>query len=109
MSHFCRFVFAITAMLPLITSLVAGLVKEERRHAPRVRDPEAPQLAEANERPGFWEISKSQLSCLWATVKEPNIFMPTIFIFLWQATPTSDTAMFFFTYETHSPSAMLAY
>jgi hypothetical protein len=29
-------------------------------------------------------------------VKEPNIFLPTAFIFLWQATPTSDTAMFFF-------------
>ncbi|KAG0569944.1 hypothetical protein M758_6G122600 [Ceratodon purpureus] len=92
-----RFVFAITAMLPLITSLVAGLVKEERRHASRPGDPEAPEPAEANERHGFWEISKSQLACLWATVKEPNIFMPTIFIFLWQATPTSDTAMFFFT------------
>ena len=95
---FCRFVFAITAVLPLITSLVAGLVKEERRHASRAGgDPEAPDLAEANGRQGFWEISKSQLACLWATVKEPNIFMPTIFIFLWQATPTSDTAMFFFT------------
>lgn len=108
MSHFCRFVFAITAVLPLMTSLVAGLVKEERRQASGSRDPEAPELTEANERLGFWEISKSQLGCLWATVKEPNIFMPTIFIFLWQATPTSDTAMFFFTYGTHSSYAIWA-
>lgn len=92
-----RFVFAVTAMLPLITSLVAGLVKEERREPSSVRDPEAADVPQASERNGFFEISKSQLCCLWATVKEPNIFMPTIFIFLWQATPTSDTAMFFFT------------
>jgi hypothetical protein len=109
MSHFCRFVFAVTAILPLITSLVAGFVKEDRRDASRARDPEAAEPAETNERHGFWEISKSQLGALWATFKEPNILMPTIFIFLWQATPTSDTAMFFFTYETHSPYVMLAY
>lgn len=92
--------FAVTAILPLITSLVAGLVKEERRGAaaPTVlRDPEAAVDLPQEQRHGFFEISKSQLSCLWATVREPNIFMPTLFIFLWQATPTSDTAMFFFT------------
>lgn len=94
--------FAVTALLPLITSLVAGLVKEERRDAAApsgLRDPEA-AVDLPQERHGFFEISKSQLSCLWATVGEPNIFMPTLFIFLWQATPTSDTAMFFFTYGT---------
>jgi hypothetical protein len=46
---------------------------------------------------GFLKTSKRQLGYLWQTVKEPNIFLPTIFIFLWQATPTSETAMFFFT------------
>lgn len=92
-----RFVFAITALLPLITSVVAILVKEERRRASTVVDLEALELSGASPRLGFLETSRSQLICLWATVKEPNIFMPTIFIFLWQATPTSDTAMFFFT------------
>ena len=103
-SHFGRFVFAVTALLPLITSLVAGLVKEERRDSASsaLRDREA--AADLPQAYGFFEISKSQLSCLWGTVKEPNIFMPTIFIFLWQATPTSDTAMFFFTYGATHPS-----
>jgi hypothetical protein len=45
---------------------------------------------------GFLETSKIQLGYLWETFKEPNIHMPTLFILLWQATPTSDKAMFFF-------------
>ena len=89
--------FGITALLPLLTSLVAGLVQEEPSNAVSRYDPEAPGLTEPSERPGFWETSRIQLGYLWATVKEPNIFMPTLFIFLWQATPTSDTAWFFFT------------
>jgi len=34
---------------------------------------------------------------IWNSVKQPSIFLPTLFIFLWQATPQSDSAMFFFT------------
>jgi folate/biopterin transporter len=87
-----RFVFGVTAVLPLITSAVAGLVREEpiktRRDEPEVAAARTAQ---------FISSSKSQLGFLWQTVKEPSIFWPTLFIFLWQATPTSDTAMFFFT------------
>jgi hypothetical protein len=35
---------------------------------------------------------------IWTAVKQPNIFLPTLFIFLWQATPQSDSAMFYFVY-----------
>jgi hypothetical protein len=99
----CRFVFGVTAMLPLITAAVAGLVHEERSsHASSSAagfwDPEAQgNVAEVKGSGGFLKTSKRQLGYLWQTVKEPNIFLPTIFIFLWQATPTSETAMFFFT------------
>lgn len=48
--------------------------------------------------PGFLESSKQSILQLWHTVKQPNVFLPTLFIFLWQATPQSDSAMFFFTY-----------
>ncbi|CAI5505565.1 unnamed protein product [Closterium sp. Naga37s-1] len=34
---------------------------------------------------------------LWETIRQPAILLPTAFIFLWQATPHSETAMFFFT------------
>jgi hypothetical protein len=47
---------------------------------------------------GFVESSKQHVRQLWASVKQPNILLPTLFIFLWQATPQSDSAMFFFMY-----------
>ncbi|XP_019442185.1 PREDICTED: folate-biopterin transporter 1, chloroplastic isoform X2 [Lupinus angustifolius] len=85
-----RFVFGVTALLPLITSAVAVLVKEK------------PMLGIARGRnlpfatPEFWESSKQNIIQLWGTVGQPSVFLPTLFIFLWQATPQSDSAMFYF-------------
>ncbi|KAL8153687.1 hypothetical protein V2J09_011447 [Rumex salicifolius] len=86
-----RFVFGVTALLPLITSAVALLVKEQRATAP---------LSESNQNEkysDFLDSSKEHVVQLWYAVKQPNVFFPTLFIFLWQATPQSDSAMFFFT------------
>ncbi|KAL8486427.1 hypothetical protein ACS0TY_023207 [Phlomoides rotata] len=82
-----RFVFGLTALLPLITSAVAVLVKEEAV----VRQNFFPKKSY------FLESSKTSLSQLWVAVQQPNILFPTLFIFLWQATPQSDSAMFYFT------------
>ncbi|EYU41473.1 hypothetical protein MIMGU_mgv1a005686mg [Erythranthe guttata] len=60
-----RFVFGLTALLPLITSAVSVLVKEQPIRG--------------------------------QNMGQPNVFLPTLFIFLWQATPQSDSAMFYFT------------
>ncbi|KAF7000960.1 hypothetical protein CFC21_016729 [Triticum aestivum] len=83
-----RFVFGITAFLPLMTSAVAVLVNEHRltpgEHAMSVSGS------------GFIESSIQHIKQLWTSVKQPNIFLPTLFIFLWQATPHSESAMFFF-------------
>ncbi|XP_073301271.1 folate-biopterin transporter 1, chloroplastic-like [Primulina huaijiensis] len=81
-----RFVFGLTAMLPLITSAVAVLVKEQ-----------AVLGSARGESSGFVQTSKQSMIQLWDTVKQPNVFLPTVFIFLWQATPHSDSAMFYFT------------
>ncbi|PNT76942.1 hypothetical protein BRADI_1g56020v3 [Brachypodium distachyon] len=84
-----RFVFGVTAFLPLMTSAVAVLVNEHRltpgEHAISVSGS------------GFVETSTQHIRQLWTSVKQPNIFLPTLFIFFWQATPHSDSAMFFFT------------
>ncbi|KAL5712579.1 hypothetical protein ACHQM5_014738 [Ranunculus cassubicifolius] len=85
-----RFVFGITAMLPLITSAVAVLVKEQRTL--RSSTEHVPLISE-----GFVESSKQNLIQLWGAIKQPNVFLPTLFIFLWQATPHSESAMFYFT------------
>lgn len=88
---FCtsRFVFGATSLLPLITSVVSVLVKEQP-----VRGP-ARGLSLGN---GFIESSKNNFTQLWGAVKQPSVLLPTLFIFLWQATPQSDSAMFYFTY-----------
>ncbi|KAL0388586.1 UNVERIFIED_CONTAM: Folate-biopterin transporter 1, chloroplastic [Sesamum radiatum] len=86
-----RFVFGLTALLPLITSAVAVLVKEQS-----VLGPARGQniLLDSTD---FLASSKSSMAQLWDAVKLPNVFLPTLFIFLWQSTPHSDSAMFYFT------------
>ncbi|XP_016557375.1 folate-biopterin transporter 1, chloroplastic isoform X2 [Capsicum annuum] len=83
-----RFVFGATSLLPLITSAVSVLVKEQP-----VRSP-ARGVSLGN---GFIESSKNNFTQLWGAVKQPSVLLPTLFIFLWQATPQSDSAMFYFT------------
>lgn len=93
-SYGVRFVFGVTALLPLITSAVAVLVNEQRvvRQMPGQKKE---NIALVN--PGFLQTSKQNMIQLWSAIKQPNVFLPTLFIFLWQATPHSDSAMFYFT------------
>jgi len=73
-------VFGITATFPLIVSLVAWLIAE---------DP----VTETS----TWQVIGGQVKQLKAAVTQRAIWMPALFIFLWQATPTADSAFFFFT------------
>lgn len=91
-SNTCRFVFGLTALLPLITSAVAFLVREEPVLSPARVQSLLPDSS------SFLESSKNSITQLWVAVKQPNVLLPTLFIFLWQATPQSDSAMFYFTY-----------
>ncbi|GKV19622.1 hypothetical protein SLEP1_g29853 [Rubroshorea leprosula] len=86
-----RFVFGITALLPLITSAVAVLVKEQCV----LGSARAQNILFAS--PSFLESSREHIIELWKAFRQPNVFLPTVFIFLWQATPQSDSAMFYFT------------
>lgn len=86
-----RFVFGVTASLPLITSAVAVLVKEQRTVRP-VWD-----YSRSAGGPNLQESFNHSVVQLWDAVKQPNVYYPTLFVFLWQATPQSDSAMFFFT------------
>ncbi|URE21596.1 BT1 family [Musa troglodytarum] len=84
-----RFVFGVTTFLPLMTSAVALLVKEQSFSATRGHNSSSASS-------GFLQSSKRSILQLWATIKQPDILYPTLFLFLWQATPQSDSAMFFF-------------
>ncbi len=81
LEHFStRTVFAITATFPLLVSTVAWLITESRMTEPT-----------------NWEAVWHQLGQLRQAVSQKAIWMPTAFLFLWQATPTAESAFFFFT------------
>jgi folate/biopterin transporter len=81
LQHFStQTVFAITAAFPLIVSTVAWLITESRMTEPT-----------------NWSAVRSQLQQLRQAVSQKPIWMPTAFLFLWQATPTAESAFFFFT------------
>ncbi|MBD1909536.1 MULTISPECIES: folate/biopterin family MFS transporter [unclassified Leptolyngbya] len=72
--------FAITASFPLLVSMVAWAIQE-----PRV------------DRGSDWGAVREQVKSLWGAVRQKSIWMPTTFLFLWQATPTAESAFFYFT------------
>ncbi len=74
-----RTVFVITATFPLIVSAVAWLIAE----------------SPVTEKPG-WTVISQQLGQLKQAISQKSIWLPTVFLFLWQATPTAESAFFFF-------------
>lgn len=78
-------VFEITATFPLIVSAVAWLIAEEKITPIKSNDSE-PQSSPI----------KGQIKQLWAAVKQKQVWLPIAFLFTWQATPTADSAFFFF-------------
>ncbi len=81
LEHFnTQTVFAITATFPLIVSAVAWFIAEE----PVTSRPNTSTV---------W----NQVKQLRGAITQKAIWLPTAFIFIWQATPTADSAFFFFT------------
>ncbi|MBU6228913.1 MAG: folate/biopterin family MFS transporter [Cyanobacteria bacterium REEB459] len=75
-----RTVFAITASFPLLITLVAGLIGET-----------------PSPHSSTWSVLRTQAGELWGAVRQRPIWMPSLFMFLWQATPSGEAAFFFFT------------
>ncbi len=72
-------VFLITATFPLIVSAVAWLISEER-----------------SEGRSEWAEVKAQVGLLKAAVSQKSIWLPTAFLFIWQAMPSGESAFFYF-------------
>ena len=100
------FVFACTAVFPLMIASAAFLVKEERKNT------EVAVIAGSEETKAFemennnngsvMEAGKETLSTLWSVVRQKQIWGPALFMYLWQATPSPGSAMFYFsTNELH--------
>jgi folate/biopterin transporter len=80
-----RTIFLITATFPLIVSGVAWLIAEK----PVSQTPSQSETAAVD--------TKQQIKQLRQAITQKSIWLPTAFVFLWQATPTADSAFFFFT------------
>jgi hypothetical protein len=124
-----HFVFGLTAVFPLIVSISALLIDEQRVGSstgggvvPGSHLPAASSSGKYSSLPSHTSSSKAaaagapglqplgpggswaalqarvmtQGTALWAAVSQKQILLPTVFVFLWQATPTADSAMFYF-------------
>ncbi len=86
LEHFTtRTVFGITALFPLIVSAAAWFISE-------VPVEKVTESANNN-----WLTVKDQVKQLRQAITQKAIWLPTAFVFIWQATPTADAAFFFFT------------
>jgi len=87
LEHFTtRTVFWITATFPLIVSGVAWLIAE----SPMEKNTE-------DDKNNNFEDVKQQVKLLRQAITQKAIWLPTAFLFIWQATPSSESAFFFFT------------
>ncbi|MBE9202472.1 folate/biopterin family MFS transporter [Synechocystis salina LEGE 06099] len=75
-----RTVFAITAIFPLLTVGAAFLISEA-------------SVSEEDSKPE----PRAQIKLVWQAVRQKTILLPTLFIFFWQATPSAESAFFYFT------------
>jgi folate/biopterin transporter len=82
LQHFStRTVFAFTAAFPLLVSAAALWIAETPI-----------TIADGNRQ----TIVKEQMQQLWQALTQKAIWMPTLFLFIWQCTPTADSAFFYF-------------
>jgi folate/biopterin transporter len=75
-----RSIFLITAIFPLIVIAVAGLIDEEK-----------------SDKGSSWVTVRQQVKLLRQAATQKAILLPTLFILIWQATPSADSAFFYFT------------
>ncbi|WP_013324930.1 folate/biopterin family MFS transporter [Gloeothece verrucosa] len=86
LEHFSnREVFAITAIFPLLVTGMAWFILEEKVNSKSSQTQDQSLTL------------KQQVQQLWGAVTQKVILLPILFIFIWQSTPSADSAFFFFT------------
>ncbi len=75
-----RSLFLITATFPLLVCVIAGFILESK----------------VDTKPSF-AIAQKQILQVKEAISQTRILLPVIFVFLWQATPNSESAFFYFT------------
>jgi len=61
-------------------------------------EPRRPPPADGAQGPlaSFASLASTQGQLLWTAVRQRQVWLPALFLFLWQATPSSESAFFFF-------------
>lgn len=77
-----REIFMLTAILPLSTALVSGLISEEKSSLESFHE--------------FRRVARSRTKALWNALRNPSVYLPVGFVFAWQATPSPESSLFFF-------------
>ena len=78
-------VFLATACFPILTAAVAPLVRDS-----------PPAGLGAQAKPS-WASIRGQVDRLVSAGRQRSVWAPAVFLFLWQAAPSPDSALFFFT------------
>jgi folate/biopterin transporter len=78
-----RTVFLITSLFPLFTAGASIAISENKFDT---RSSAGSTLQDM----------KLKVKEIFSTLKQPSIYLPVLFVFMWQATPSPDTAMFYF-------------
>ena len=102
LEHFgARFVFGITAVLPLLVGIAAFAIADPPMSTifiaavdPLANNAETVTLSRNSQR---WMSLKLNILQLRQAFTNKAIWLPAAFLFLWQATPSADTAFFYFT------------
>lgn len=76
-----RKIFGLTSALPLITAVLGMLISEPRVDVPLK---------------SFGRVVVKRSGSLFSALRNPTVLLPSAFIFLWQAMPNADSALFFF-------------
>lgn len=105
LEHFgAKFVFEVTATLPLLVGVAAFAIADPPMSTIfiAVPDPNAdPNLATTqpalSRNSQVWLSLKLNLTQLRQAFTNKAIWLPAAFLFFWQATPSADTAFFYFT------------
>jgi len=97
-----REVFGLASVLPLAVGAISLLIEEEpvtnNQKLETIETSGSSGLIRGEDMDTDDAMSslKEQISSLWDALREPTIYKPIIFIFLWHATPSSDGAMLYF-------------
>lgn len=91
-----RAVFLGTAVFPLLTAAVAPLVRDSGLPA-GVTGLTGGGGAGGKPSASALEGIKEQALRLWGVARQRGVWAPALFIFLWQGTPSAESAFFFYT------------